>query len=166
MHLYELTKELQQLQDELTGTTDLIPDAEVTYRLDQFGVQFEYKAEQIAKMIRNMKADAEILDKEAAHLEARKSVLENRIKSLSAYLMANMKILQINHIKGDILNIAIRNNPPSVTIADLMEVPEQFTRIIPERREADKVKIMAHFKDTGEIVPGTTIEQSQRIEIR
>lgn len=166
MHLYELTKELQQLQDQLYGIALELPPEEIEARLDQFGAQFEYKAEQIAKMIRNMKADAEILDKEAAHLEARKSALENRAKSLSTYLLRNMQALGINHVKGDILNIALRNNPPSVAIVNLMEIPEQFTCIIPERREADKVKIMAHFKDTGEIVPGTTIEQSQRIEIR
>jgi len=166
MHLYELTKELQILQDQLYGIATELPPEEIEARLDQFGAQFEYKAEQIAMMVRNLKADAEKLDKEAEHLAARKTALENRAKSLNAYLLRNMQQLGINHVKGDILNIAVRNNPPSVAIVNLLEVPVEFTRLIPEHREVDRVKIMRHFKDTGEIISGSTIEHSQRIEIK
>lgn len=167
MHLYELTGELKALQDQLYGMApEPLPTDEILRRLDQFGAQFEYKAEQIARMVRNLQGDAEMLDKEIEHLHSRKVALENRSKTLCNYLLQNMTSLQIRKVKGDILNIAVRDNPPSVAIANLMDIPVEFTRIEPEHRMADKTKIMAHFKETGEIVPGSTIEYSQRIEIK
>jgi hypothetical protein len=167
MHLYELTKELQQLSDALMGITEVpLSDDEIRVKLDQFGAQFEYKAEQVAKMIRNYEANAAALENEEVHLAARRKALENKVKFFKSYLLQNMTALEITSVKGDILNITVRNNPLSVTVVNLLDIPESFTRIIPEHREADKTKIIDTFKESGEMVPGTEITRTKRIEIK
>jgi hypothetical protein len=167
MHLYELTKELQQLSDALSGMIDSqISEDEIRIKLDQFGAQFEYKAEQIAKLVRNYEAGAAALENEEVHLAARRKALENKVKFFKSYLLQNMTALEITGVKGDILNITVRNNPLSVTIVNMLDIPEAFTRIIPEQREPDKVKILKAFNESGELVPGTEIGHTQRIEIK
>ena len=167
MKLYEITEQLYNLLASLDDSDNNTNEAEeIRIKLDLFAGQFEFKAEQIGKIVLNYQSDITQLEAEQLRLEAKRKALENRNKSLKKYLLDNMNILGITQVKGDVFNINVRNNPPSVVIPEAMELDANFTRIIPERREPDKVKILAHFKETGEIVTGAKIETSQRIEIK
>lgn len=66
-----------------------------------------------------------------------------------------MSHINITKVKRDTITISILDNPPSVEVIDIDETPGEYIRIIPEVREADKKTIIEHFKETGEIIPGT-----------
>jgi hypothetical protein len=172
MKLYELSKMLTDLEAELDNTLDATSDQkveedEIRNRLDQFGVQFEFKAEQIAKMIQNYKSDIVQLKQEEDRLQDKRQKLAKRNERLAAYLLGCMNELDIQRIKGDILTIAIRENPYSVGEVDLLGLPEEYTRFVPERREPDRTKILKHFNETGEIVNGVSeISRTKRLEIK
>lgn len=170
MQLYELTRGMGDLFTALdeANSPDIDEAEEVRIKLDLLAGQFEFKAEQIGKMILNLAADANQCEKEERRLARKRQVTQNRIGHLENYLLNNMNTLGITKVKGDVFNISVRDNPYSVVGAvDLLKLPETFTRIVPEHREPDKVKILAHFKDTGEVVLGVPeIKRSQRVEIK
>jgi hypothetical protein len=144
----------------------MLPE-EVNSRLDQFGVQFEFKAAEIAKMVMNYESDITQLKAEEERLASKRTILNKRITDLKKYLLGNMKELGINTVNYEIIRIAIQDNPYSVGEVSLSDLPAEFVRIIPESKEPDKKKILEHFKQTGEIPDGVSeISRSQRLVIK
>ena len=165
MKLYELTKILTDLQAELDNG-DMLPE-EINSRLDQFGVQFEFKAAEIAKMVVNYESDITQLKAEEERLASKRTILNKRITDLKKYLLGNMNELGIKTVNYEIIRIAIQDNPYSVGEVSLSDLPTEFVRIIPESKEPDKKKILEHFKETGEIPDGVSeISRSQRLVIK
>jgi hypothetical protein len=68
-----------------------------------------------------------------------------------------MTVANINKIKGDVLDLSLRANPPSVNIIDNDSIPDDYRKIIPESWQPDKISILKAFKDNGEIVSGCEI---------
>lgn len=164
MKLYELTKILTDLEAELdSGNT---PPEEINSRLDQFGVQFEFKAAEIAKMILNYESDMIQLKSEEDRLASKRKILDSRTHSLKKYLMGNMNELGITTVHYETLRISIQDNPYSVSEVSIDNLAPEFIRIIPEQREPDKKAILEHFKQTGEIPSGCQISRTQRLVIK
>lgn len=165
MKLYELTEALAKIEAEIENaeTPDL---AGLASKLNQYAVQFEYKAEQIARMIVNYKADIQALKTEEDRLAAKRKALTSRTTYLEGYLMCNMLDLGLNNVKSGTFKIVIQDNPYSVTEANINALPDEFIRTIPETKEADKKAIMDHFKATGEIPYGAVIAKTQRLVIK
>jgi len=172
LKLYELTKMLTELEAELDNVVDVtdgqsVVKDEIYSRLDQFGVQFEFKASQIAKMILNYESDMAQLKAEEDRLNSKRKVLDNRVEHLKSYLMGNMNELGIKTVNYEAVRVAIQDNPYSVGETSLPDLPPEFVRIIPERKEPDKKAILDHFKQTGEIPIGVSeISRSQRLVIK
>ena len=76
---------------------------------------------------------------------------------LKNYLLVEMLTANVLKVKKDVISVSVQNNPPSAELVDLELVPEQYVRVIPEKREPDKRAIIEHFKETGEIVSGVDI---------
>jgi len=118
---------------------------------------FNAKAENIGKLILSLDGEATAITDELTRLNARKQATERKAEWLKSYLLQEMVNARIEKIKGTLVSLAIRNNPPSVSVLDINLVPMAFRRIIPERFEADKKLILDHVKSTGEVVPGCEI---------
>ncbi len=173
MKLYELTKILTDLENSLETieTSDTVSkeeiEKEIYLKLDQFSVQFDYKAEQIGKMILNYAADIQKIKLEENRLRKKCQALYNRKDSLEKYLLGCMRQIGINKVKHDTLNIAIRQNPWAVVgEVNIEKLKPEFVRIIPATMEPDKSKILEHFRKTGEIPEGTNIARTERLEIK
>lgn len=165
MKLYELTKILTDLEADLDNGT--MPLEEINARLDQFSVQFEFKAAQIARMILNYESDMAQLKEEEQRLYNKRQTLGNRVDSLKKYLLGNMEALGINSVNYETVRILVQENPYSVGEVSLDALPPEFIRIIPEQKAADKKAILEHFKQTGEILPGVSeISRTRRLVIK
>ena len=165
MKLYELTKILTDLEAELDNG-DMLPE-EVNSMLDQFGVQFEFKAAEIAKMVMNYESDTAQLKAEEQRLASKRETLSNRIDNLRKYLLGNMNELGIKTVNYETVRVMVQDNSYSVGAVALNLLPAEFVRIIPESKEPDKKKILEHFKETGEIPDGVSeISRSQRLVIK
>ena len=165
MKLYELTKILTDLEYELDNGT--MPLEEINARLDQFSVQFEFKAAQIAKMILNYESDMAQLKEEEQRLYNKRQALNGRVDSLKKYLLGNMEALGINSVNYETVRILVQENPYSVGEVSLDALPPEFIRIIPEQKVADKQAILNHFKQTGEIPFGVfDISRTKRLVIK
>lgn len=164
MKLYELTKILADLDNEIDK--DNLPPEEIALRLDQFSVQFEFKATQIAKMVLNYESDIAQLKAEEERLSSKRKALANHSDFLRDYLLSNMRELGINSVNYEATRIAIQDNPYSVSEVSIDNLAPEFIRIIPEQREPDKKAILEHFKQTGEIPSGCQISRTQRLVIK
>jgi len=165
LKLYELTKILTDLEYELDNGT--MPLEEINARLDQFSVQFEFKAAQIAKMILNYESDMAQLKEEEQRLYNKRQALNGRVDSLKKYLLGNMEALGINSVNYETVRILVQENPYSVGEVSLDALPPEFIRIIPEQKVADKQAILNHFKQTGEIPFGVfDISRTKRLVIK
>lgn len=163
-HLYELTNEIKRLADDIESA-ETCPD-EIYAELVNISGSFADKAESIAKFVLNLESDIEALEKEELRLNKKRKTLESKCTWIKDYLKHNIETLGLLKIKGQILSITIQKNPASVSIINADIVDPLFTRVIPERREIDKLYILKNFKDTGEVPDGIKIEQTTRLVIK
>jgi predicted nuclease with TOPRIM domain len=163
MKLYELANAYGKLQDKLElAETD---KQTVIDELEKIEGEFIYKVEQVAKMVITLESNVSACEDEVNRLNAKKKTFDNKIEWIKTYLLQSLKDAQIDKVKGQMVNISIRENPKSVRILSVDEIPTEFK----EKREetvVKKVAILAHFKETGEIVNGIEIYNTERVDIR
>jgi hypothetical protein len=154
-HLYELSEQYRNLIAN-TDTEDLTEQS-VKNKLQGITEQLNNKAENIGKLVMEINAESEVIQKEIERLANRKRVAENKAEWLKSYVLTEMLSSGIEKIEGQVLTLSLRKSPPSVTVLDQTLIPEQYFRIIPENKEVNKKAILENFKTTGEILNGTSI---------
>lgn len=159
MKLYELATNYRQVSEMLEGEDDIA----LKDTLESIEDEIEDKAENIAKMIRNLEADVKAYKEEEQRLANHRRTIENRITGLKGYLQDQLEIAGLNKVKRPTLTVSIQNNPPSVDIADENNIPSHFR--IPQPDKIDRKAILSHLKD-GVVVDGATLKQSRSVRIR
>lgn len=158
MTLYDINKELENAFESLVDpeTGEILDDACV---LDALTLERSEKIENIALMIKNLRADAEAINAEAKKLKARAKACENRSEWLKNYLVEN---LQGEEFKSPRVAISWRRSE-SVKVNDLWKLPEQYIRIADP--EPDKKALKKALKD-GEAIEGAELVQSMNLQIK
>lgn len=159
MKLYELTQNYAQLlemaeeieSDALVDTLEALQDA------------IEDKAENIAKLIKNLEADAKIIKEEEQRLAERRRAIEAKVDKLKMYLQEQLETAGIEKVKRPTITVAIQANPPSVDVIDEKAIPSDF--LIPQAPKVDKRSILERLKK-GESVPGVALKQTKGVRIR
>jgi DNA repair exonuclease SbcCD ATPase subunit len=159
MKLYELAQNYAQLMemaeemesDALVDTLEALQDA------------IEDKAENIAKLIKNLEADAKIIKEEEKRLAERRQSIEKKIERLKQYLQEQLEVAGLQKVKRPTITVAIQNNPPSVEIADEKLIPSEF--MIPQPAKVDKRAILERLKN-GEEIPGCSLKQTKGVRIK
>ena len=159
MKLYELAQNYAQLMemaeemesDALVDTLEALQDA------------IEDKAENIAKFIKNLEADAKIIKEEEQRLAERRRAIETKVDKLKTYLQEQLEIAGLQKVKRPTITVAIQNNPPSVEIADEKLIPSEF--MIPQPAKVDKRAILERLKN-GEEIPGCSLKQTKGVRIK
>lgn len=157
MNLYELSQNYLAVQD-----MDLEPET-LKDTLDSIEDAIEYKAENIAKWIRNLEADKKAFEEEEKRFKEKKQSADNRIKSLKLYLEDNMRLTGKTKFKAGFFSFAIQNNLPSVEVFDEALIPKQF--LIEQPPKIDRAGIKELLK-AGEEVPGAELKHSTGLRIR
>ncbi|EAG3841861.1 siphovirus Gp157 family protein [Listeria monocytogenes] len=158
MKLYELTDNYLRLQELLEeNKTEAVMDT-----LDAITDSFHDKAENIAKIIKSLAADAEMAGTEAKRLLKRKQALENNVQKLKTYLQTEMERMEIRKINSTLFTIQIQKNPVSVEIVDDSLLQAFF---LLQEPKIDKKRI-AEILKSGEEVKGARLVESESIRIR
>ena len=142
--------------------------------LDLIGDDFATKAENIAKVIRNLEQDAEIhaakakpFEDEAARYRKRERTAKRQIAGLKTYLLQNLAMLDLKKVEGDELKVRRQNNGrPSVNVIHLDDVPEDYR--IPQPDKIDSGKVVQDWRGNGkaeDMVPGLEIRLGQHVRI-
>ncbi len=157
MNLYELSTAFQQVQN-----MDLDPEV-MQDTLDSIEDAIENKAENIAKLIRNLESDVTAYKEEEERLKTKRQATENKVKWLKTYLEDNMKLTGKTKFKSGMFNFSIQKNPASVNITDEKAIPEEF--LIQQPPKVDKTSLKEILK-RGIEVPGAELKQTEGLRIR
>ena len=159
MRLYELAQNYAQL---LETAEEMESDALVD-TLESLQDAIEEKAENIAKLVKNLEADVKIIKEEEQRLAERRRAIEVKIERLKAYLQKQLETAGIEKVKRPTITVAIQSNPPSVDVIDEKVIPSDF--LIPQAPKVDKRSILERLKK-GEAIPGVTLKQTKGVRIR
>lgn len=157
MNLYELSLAFQDVQN-----MDLDPEV-MKDTLDSIEDAIENKAENIAKLIRNLESDVSAFKEEEDRLKTKRQSTENKVKWLKTYLEDNMKLTGKTKFKSGMFNFSIQKNPASVNITDEKIIPGEF--LIPQPPKVDKNSLKEILK-RGIEVPGAELKQTEGLRIR
>lgn len=157
MNLYELSIAFQEVQN-----MELDPEV-MKDTLDSIEDAIENKAENIAKLVRNLESDVSAYKEEEDRLKTKRQATENKVKWLKTYLEDNMKLTGKTKFKSGMFNFSIQKNPASVNITDERIIPEEF--LIPQLPKIDKTALKNVLKN-GVEVPGAELKQTEGLRIR
>lgn len=155
MKLYEITQAYENL-------ASLEDKEEVGKYLDLIEDEFNQKAENTVKVIKNIGADIKALRDEEKRLAQKRKSLQSNQDWLKFYLQNNMERLGDKKIKAGIFNINIQKNPPSLNIKNEKLIADDY--FITERK-LDKKKLKEDLKD-GKEIDGAELTQGESLRIR
>lgn len=146
--LYELTGEYLELLDMLQNC-DAIEEEVLKDTLEGIEGEIEVKADNYAKIIKELTLDAKKYEEEKKRLEINQRVLENRAERLKEHLYNSMLATGKTKFKTDLFSFGIQKNgglQPLAIIPDV-EIPDQYLK-----KEPDNTKIREALKK-GEELP-------------
>lgn len=144
MHLYEITKQL----NDLLAMED-IPREQIEDTINLIEEEFEGKAEMVAAYIRELEADESGMKVEIDRLSERKRVLSAKIDNLKDYLRQNMLASGKTNIKGKLFSITLGKPSPVLDVfIPVDQLPEQYIVV---KKSADNAALKAALKAGTEI---------------
>ena len=138
-NLYELTQDYLQI---MSMMEDPELDAQVLAdTMEAVEGALEIKAENYAKVIRNLEGDILAIKSEVERLTNKRKALENNIRNMKEALQEAMILTDKQKFKTELFAFSIQKNAPSVIIdAESIEsVPEEYLRF--KEPEIDKTAI-------------------------
>jgi hypothetical protein len=162
--LYQLTSDLVAAQNALADS-DLDQET-INDTLEGLQGEVVQKMEGCIAISRNLESLAAQIKAAEEKMAARRKTLENRAEWLKEYVKGAMEAAGISKIECPYFRATIKQNPPSVVIDAMQEIPPGFLRY-PEAPppSADKRAILEAWK-AGIEVPGTHLEQGRRLEVK
>ena len=144
MHLYEITKQL----NDLLAMED-IPREQIEDTINLIEEEFDGKAEMVAAFIRELEADEAGMKAEIDRLSERKRVLSAKIDNLKDYLRQNMLASGKTNIKGKLFSITLGKPSPVLDVfIPVEQLPEQYIVV---KKSADNAALKAALKAGTEI---------------
>lgn len=168
MNIYDITGNFLKLQQMLeSGEID-----EETFKdtLESIDMDLEEKAENYAKIIKNLTKDTEGIKAEETRLKEKRQAIESNIDRLKKDLESAMIITGKTKFKTDLFSFGIQKNTPSVQIeneADFIQwaAIKREDLLKYKDPEINKKAIIEELKQGKEII-GAKIAQSESLRIR
>jgi hypothetical protein len=155
---------LLEATDDPVEIADVEAVAEIKAQLALVDQLMLTKQESYVSVIRSLEAMADARKAEADRLRDRAKTAERHADWLRARLLTHLKITGQERIETARFSISVRLNPPSCVVVDAAVVPSEFQKTKIEI-SVDRRGILEHYKTSGEIPPGVSIERSERLQI-
>lgn len=164
MNLYNIANEYQSiLQETINEETGEINETSLV-KLDEIATRIEDKAIALASFIKNMDAERKAIEDAKKAMAERERSIERRVEWFTNYLQSNMERCGINEIKSPHFAIKLKKCPISVDIQDENIVPDDYKKT-KEIVSIDKLKIKDEIL-AGVVIPGASLKQNNRLEIK
>lgn len=157
--LYELTDNYQHVLE----IAEQLDEETLKDTLDSLDDAIDSKAENSAKVIRELEGNINTLTSEIQRLNERKTALNNNVKRIKEYLQNEMESVGKTKVKSERFTIGIQNNPPSVRVEDERKIPRDY--FTPQDPKLDKTKLKDELK-RGKEIEGAELRQTRGLRIR
>lgn len=146
---------IYQLTEEYMDVLNMLYDSETDEQtildtLEGIDGEIEEKADNYAKIIKTLLADAQTLKEEEDRLCARRRGLENRVKRLKDTLQANLEFIGKTKFKTALFTFSVATNgglqPLSIT-ENLDEIPGKYLVPQPPKVNMDAVRALLANKE-------------------
>ncbi len=154
--LYEITGNFMKLLE--MAEEEEISEETLKDTLESLQYDLEDKADQYAKIIKQLEGQAKIIQEEKQRLEEKKKTISNNIARMKNALRGAMLIADTKKIKTDLFSFTIRKAGGLKPLVIDGEVPEEYLK----QPEPDTVKIRellknnevewAHLKESEEVL--------------
>lgn len=168
--MYDLTAEYAGLVAALEEAETDDDAMDIVMQIDAVTDDIMAKAENYAKIIANMKANAEgleaqsqIIKLEAARIARKAEALNNRIEALKKRLLFAMDVTGMQRIPTSIGKFYTQKTT-SVNVLDAWSVPAEFA--VEQPPKIDKNAIKKAYSETGELFDGVEITVSNGLRFR
>lgn len=164
MKLYQIANEYESLLDQTFNLETGEVNENILARLDEVKTDVKEKGIAVTSYIKNIEAEEMAIDAAIANMEVRRNQLIKKSKSLINYLQSNMERCGVSEISCPYFVIKLKKCPISVDILDENVIPDDYKK----RKEVisiDKLKIKEELNN-GVVIPGVTLKQNMRLDIR
>ena len=160
MNLYTLTSNYSQVLDLIDEGAEMMCLQDT---LDSLTDAIEDKAENIAKIIKTIDAEATALKTEEKRLTDRRKSLENRSKGLKDYLQSNLETVGLKKLKGKLFSFNIQKNQASLNVTNKNLIPYNYWIEQPAILNNQSIK---QALTEGKKIEGASLRQSESLRIR
>lgn len=163
-NLYEITQDYLQILS-MMEDPELDPQI-LADTMEAVEGELEIKAENYAKVMKNLEADVAGIKAEIERLSERKKTIENNIKNMKSALQMAMETTGKTKFKTELFSFGIRKNAPSVIMDEpyIENVPERFLKYSEPAINRTAIK---EAIQSGEDLEGLAhLEQSESIFIK
>ena len=161
MTLYELTGqilELQELMEDDVYEPELINDTMESVMYD-----FQNKADDYVKLIKNIEAQVSAIDEEAKRLKARQDKMKNKVNMLKDKLVAAMVATGIRKLQGTLGTLSLRRSTKIPSELTWEDVPQEYVKT-EVKKSIDKVSLTSAIKEGK--VKGIELEETNSLLIK
>lgn len=164
MTIYEITNDYLQLM-QMMEDPELDPQT-LADTMEGIEGELEDKADNYARVMKNMEADLNGIKAEIDRLSTRKKTIENNIKRMKEALQFSMETTGKTKFKTELFSFGIRKNAPAVVMDEpyIENVPERFLKYSDPTINRSAIK---EAIQNGEDLEGLAhLEQSTSLSIR
>lgn len=154
LSLYNITNKFVELMDKAQDGE--LTEQEYNQLGEELALELQNKSANIIGYVKNSEYLLNSIKEEEKRLADMRKAGEVKLEKFKQYVKENMEKLGLEKIPTELGNLAIAKNPMSVEIENEDEIPSEFKQEVVTTK-IDKTAIKNHFKETGEIVPGTII---------
>ena len=161
MTLYELTGqilELQELMEDDVYEPELINDTMESVMYD-----FQNKADDYVKLIKNIEVQVSALDEEAKRLKARQDKMKNKVKMLKDKLVTAMVATGTRKLQGTVGTLSLRRSAKIPSELTWENVPQEYVKT-EVKKSIDKVSLTSAIKEGK--VKGIELEETNSLLIK
>lgn len=159
MNIFEISAEYVRLQTALENGED------VEEALAEIKDKLEVKADNYARVIRNLEAENEARRKEIQRQRERIGTNERSIEWLKDNLANAMRIEDKLKFKTELFSFGIAKNGGKAPLVIDVE-PDELPEALLKPREADREAIRKYIEETGDISFGHFEERGESLRIR
>lgn len=160
MNLYELTDAYKNISEMIENGEDL---DEVLATIDE---EIEQKADNYAKVIRNMEGSIAAIKEEKKRLSDRQKAMEDGIAKMKENLQASMIACKKKKFKTDLFSFNIQKNggkAPVIVDVECSKLPDDLV-IVTEKPDLDAIRKL--IEENGDITYGHLGERGESLRIK
>lgn len=163
-NLYEITQDYLQILS-MMEDPELDPKT-LADTMEAVEGELEIKAENYAKVMKNLEADVAGIKAEIDRLSERKKTIENNIKRMKEALQFSMETTGKTKFKTELFSFSVRNNTPKVVMDEeyIENVPERFLKY--KDPEINRTAIKEAIQNGEDLEGLAHLEQSKSLTIK